>query len=185
MDYSESAIRTRHFFATYKPVRDDQPATKEETELYGKNSKRLLIYAACLNSAMIDLEIELRKAGILRHAVKRNFGRVSVLVQKISTALYKGVAERISKDFCYVYNSCMESSVSKMCDSLKIKQPEKSYNIVISLIRLTLKSNNSIGRFKQQYITALEKAIPLLECGLKDYKLDVVIEQSVDEMSLP
>lgn len=73
-----SEVRTRHFFANmHKYNMEEQPTTKEEIRMYGDNSKKLLMYAACLNSAMVDLETELTEAGLLRHSVKRNFNRAS------------------------------------------------------------------------------------------------------------
>lgn len=179
-----SKIRTRVYFRNHHNLSDDKPTTKEETRKYGETSKKLLIYAACLNSAMIDLEYALRDAGIFRHGVKRNFNRASRLIEKISTALYKGVAERIGEDFCRTYKSCMESAVLRMNEKLFVPQPNKAYTIVLSLIRLTLNANNRIGRFKQQYITSLENVFPLLEYGLNDYGLDIVIDQVVNEIEL-
>lgn len=180
-----SQAKTRHYFKIKPKIDYDKPVTEEETRLYGNYSKKLLIYGACLNSAMVDLETELSKAGILRHSVKRNFNRVSRLVEKISTALDKGVAQRISKDFCHLYTECMENAILKAGNNIYTKQPEKAYNVVMSLIRLTLDANNNIGRYKQQYITALDKAPALLECGLKDYKLDIAIAQAINEVALP
>jgi hypothetical protein len=183
----ESKARTRHLFIIKDRIKakNDGPTTEDEVRMYGSHSKRLLVYAACLNSAMIDFESSLREAGMYKHGLKRNLNRVSGLVQKISSALYKGVAKKISEDFCRLYNDVMEDSIFKIDGNILVKQPEKSYNIVMSLIRLTLKENNSIGRFKQMYITALEIAPKMLECGLKDYNLDIAIERALDEVALP
>lgn len=101
------------------------------------------------------------------------------------SALFKGVAAQISTDFCRLYNDCMEEAITKMNDGVTIKQPEKAYNIVMSLIRLTMKTNNSIGRFKQNYIDALTTIPKLIECGLKDYNLDIIVVQAIDEITLP
>ena len=180
----ESEARTRHFFIVNDKMPREVKPTGEAKERYEKNARRLFIYVACLNSAMIDFETELRKANMFRHGLKRDFNRVSSLIEKASQALFKGMHKYFGDEACREYNNCMEYASEKIDDRLFFAQPEKSYSIVMSLIRLTLKANNGV-LYKQSYIFGLEHAFKMLQCGLKDYHLDVVIEQALDEVALP
>lgn len=176
--------RTRHFFIVNDKIPREVKPTEEANEIYEKNARRLFIYVACLNSAMVDFEEELRKANMFRHGLKRDFNRVSSLVEKSSQALFRGMHKVFGDKACREYNNCMEYASKKIDNRLYLVQPEKAYSIVMSLIRLTLKANDGV-LYKQSYILGLEHAFKMLQCGLKDYHLDVTIEQAIDEVALP
>lgn len=179
-----SKARTRHFFIVNdKKPREVKP-TEEANEIYEKNARRLFIYVACLNSAMIDFSTELQKANMFRHGLKRDFNRVSSLVEKSSQALFRGMHKVFGDKACREYNNCMEYASKKIDNRLYLAQPEKAYSIVMSLIRLTLKANDGV-LYQQSYILGLEHAFKMLQCGLNDYHLDVTIEQAIDEVALP
>ena len=180
----ESEARTRHLFIVNDRMPRQKKPSKEAIEVYEKNARRLFIYVACLNSAMVDFETELRNVNMFRHSLKRDFNRVSALVEKISQAFYKSMQKVFGQECCREYNSCMEYASSKIDERLFLNQPEKAYSIVMSLIRLTLKANNGVLHV-QEYILGLEHAFKMLDCGLKDYHLDVTIEQALDEVALP
>ena len=186
MSYNKdiSEARTRHLFIVNDNMPREVKPSREANEIFEKNARRLFIYVACLNSAMIDFGTELQKANMFRHELKRNFNRVSKLIEKSSSALYNAMHNVFGAEVCREYNNCMEYASEKIDSRLYLEQPERSYSVVMSLIRLTLKANNGV-LYKQDYILGLEHGFKMLQCGLKDYHIDVVIEQAIDEVALP
>ena len=148
-----------------------------EDERYVPIAVRMLLYVACLNYAMLELELELRATGLLKHEVKRRFAQSMDLVFRVHGTAYEMLL-KVDPRTAYQYNDRMEAAYKQISDCVLLEAPEKSYNVVLSLCRLIEKYNGRIsGRYDFAPAKALYRIPAMLECtGIEDYKIDEIIE---------
>ena len=142
-----------------------------------------MVSTACLNSFLIDLEDELRGANMYRHQVKHNFNRVTAIVEKITNAFYRGAKNVKGGEFVRDYNIDVDNATMAINERVLLKGPERAYNIVLSLIRIILDTNNKIGRFKRDFVEELRTAFSLLSCcKIKEYNLDFIVRNAIENI---
>lgn len=69
----------------------DRPMSKEEREVYGERGKKLVVYIACINDALLDLEDELASVGKFRHETKRRVRQAQDIAMKAHETMYKAL----------------------------------------------------------------------------------------------
>ena len=69
----------------------DKPMSKEEREVYGARGKKLVVYIACINDALLDLETELESVGKFRHDVKRRVKQAQEIAMKAHETMWKAL----------------------------------------------------------------------------------------------
>lgn len=179
MNTATAQQRTRHFFAT----REFLPSTLKEQIKHNDNAGILMVSMSCLNSFLIDLEDDLRDAGLFRHEVKHNFNRVSRLVEKLTDAFYSGAKRIKGTDFVHDYNEDVDNATIAINKAVLLQGVERSYNIVLSLIRICLEYNNKIGRFKRDFVEELRTATNLLKyCKIKDRNIDFIVLSAIKSL---
>lgn len=151
-------------------------------EKYVSIAVKMLLYVACLNYAMLDLEQDLGASGRLKHEVRRRFSQSQNLVFKVHGTAY-GMLLNLDPRAAYQYNDRMESAYQRISDCILLAGPEKSYNVVLSLCRLIEKYNGRIsGRYDFAPAKALYRIPSLLECaGIEDCKIDEIIELNLTD----
>lgn len=157
----------------------DRKPTKED-EKYIPKAVRMLTFIACLNYAMLDLGDELSEAGILRHGVKRRYNMAADIVQKAHSEAYRMLI-RISQQAGREYNDKMDHTYWVIQSCVMLKAPERSYNIVLALVRMIGSLNKELTcRYDFAPARELSK-IPgmLAEAGIKDYHIDNIIDINV------
>lgn len=171
--------RTRHFFAT----REFLPSTMKEQIKHNGNAGILMVSMSCLNSFLIDLEDDLREAGLFRHQVKHNFNRISSMVEKITNSFYGGAKRVKGGEFVRDYNEDVENATVAINKAVLLQGVERSYNIVLSLIRICLDSNNKIGRFRRDFVDGLIPTISWLQSAkIKDYNIDFIVRNAIENI---
>ena len=179
MNTATAQQRTRHFFAT----REFLPSTLKEQIKHNDNAGILMVSMSCLNSFLIDLEDDLRDAGLFRHEVKHNFNRVSRLVEKLTDAFYSGAKRIKGTDFVHDYNEDVDNATIAINKAVLLQGVERSYNIVLSLIRICLDANNKIGRFRRDFVDDLIPTISWLQCAkIKDYNIDFIVRNAIERI---
>lgn len=160
--------------------RSMQPRTPSaEDERYIPVAVRMLTYVACLNYAMLDLEQELRDAGLLRHAVKCRFSRALERVQQVHQAAYTMLG-RISTVATRQYNDEMDDTYRRIGKCVLLSPPDRAYNIVAALCRLIERLNGELtGRYDFAPAKTLY-SIPgeLAHAAIHDYRIDNIIERN-------
>lgn len=152
----------------------------EDDKKYIPKAVRMLTFIACLNYAMLDLGDELSEAGIMRHNVKRHYNMALYIVQRTHTIAYR-MLTRISERAGREYNDKMDYAYSQIQSCVMLSAPERSYNIVLALIRMIGSLNNELTcRYDFAPARELSKIPAMLaDSGIKDYHIDNIIDINV------
>ena len=157
----------------------DRPMTESEREVYGARGKKLVVYIACLNDALIDLEMELDEVGKFRHDIKRRVKRAQEIAMQAHTTLYNALA-RLEGNAGQWYNERYETSARSIRESIFLDAPDKSYSIAMSLLRLIKRLNDSLGRFVNKPSESLEAISRLIaDLPAEDRMIDGLVDNHI------
>lgn len=157
----------------------DRPMTETEREVYGERGKKLVVYIACLNDALIDLEMEMDEVGKFRHEVKRRIKMAQDIAMKAHTTLYNALAV-LEGNAGVWYNDRYETSAKEIRESIYLKPPHKAYSIVMALLRLIKKLNDSLGRFVNRPSESLEAITKLMkDMPADDKQIDMLVDNHI------
>ena len=178
MTYQEAQLIRRTAIANMQP----RKPTPEDEKLV-PIAIRMLTYIAVLNYVSCDLVEELTASHLYKQRVKQQVNRSSELVCKVHAEAYQ-MLRRISTRASEQYNDRMESMYAKIQSAVLLPPPERAYNIFCSLCRLIEKDNIDIGgRYDFQPAKRLYTIPSTLSCaGLKDYRIDRIIEIAVEHL---
>ena len=158
----------------------DRPMSQAEREVYGARGKKLVVYIACLNDALIDLEMELEEVGLFRHDVKRRVKRAQDIAMQAHTTLYKAL-DRLEGNAGQWYNNRYEKSAKSIRESIFLDAPHKSYSIIMALLRLIKKLNDSLGRFINKPSESLEAISKLItNIPAEDRHIDGIVDNHIN-----
>ena len=145
-----------------------------------KEAVRMLTLIASLDYFIYDLIEEMEQAGMFKHIAKRNINRCKELIEKAHMIFYRRL---FSYEFggCAKYNDAMDTYYKAINGCVSLEAPERAYNIIVAIVRLQAECRKRIDmRYFYQPSQDLEKIPSLLEClGIRDYKLDNIIERQV------
>lgn len=161
-------------------------ATAEENERYLPYAVQVIVYVACLHSALYDLQQDLFNEGLLRHQTKRYIKEAIKLAGRVHQVLHKGIGA-YSENFGKWYNEQFERAEGKIGQHILLSGMERSYNVVCALSRMAISSNEKCGRFRCPAITCIENAKRYIErckLGINDYGIDRILERGIDAQSL-
>lgn len=157
----------------------DRPMSQSEREVYGARGKKLVVYIACLNDALIGLEMELEEVGKFRHDVKRRVKRAQEIAMQAHTTLYNALA-RLECNAGQWYNERYEISAKGISESIFLEAPHKSYSIAMALLRLIKKLNGSLGRFVNKPSESLEAISRLIaDIPAEDRMIDGLVDNHI------
>ena len=178
MTYQEAQLIRRTAIANMQP----RKPTPEDEKLV-PIAIRMLTNIAVLHSVVYDMIEEFDKAGLYKQRTKQKVNRIRETVGSIHDAAYQ-MLKRVSLRAGYQYNDRMESMYSKIQSAVLLPPPERAYNIFCSLCRLIEKDNIAIGgRYDFQPAKRLYTLPSTLSCaGLKDYRIDRIIEIAVEHL---
>lgn len=159
--------------------RDLTHPTAEEQRLAAL-AVRMLLYAACLDYAMLELEEEVTAAGLFRHAAKRRILQAEELIARVHGRAYD-LLVRVSPEAGRQYNDRMDAAWRRMAQSVLLPSPERSYNMVVALCRLIESANRRLtARYDFAPARELRRIPSLLDIlGLQDREIDHIIEQNI------
>lgn len=157
----------------------NRPMTETEREVYGERGKKLVVYIACLNDALIDLEMEMEEVGKFRHDVKKRIKIAQDISMKAHTTLYDALAA-LEGNAGLWYNDRYEASAKEIRESVYLEPPHKAYSIVMALLRLIKKLNASFGRFVNRPSESCENITKLMK-GLPadDKQIDMLVDNHI------
>lgn len=145
-----------------------------------KEAVRMLTLIASLDYFIYDLIDEMTEVGKYKQLAKRNINRCKELIEKAHMVFYRRL---FSYEFggCAKYNDAMDTYYKAINDCVKLEAPERAYNIIVAIVRLQAECRKRIDMcYFYQPSQDLEKIPSLLEClGIRDYKLDNIIERQV------
>lgn len=104
------------------------------------------------------------------------------LVQRVHSVAY-GMLVRISEKAGREYNDKMDETYSRIQSCVMLSAPERSYNIVLALIRIIGSLNKELT-CRYNFAPARElAAIPsmLSDCGIKDYGIDNILNVNINQ----
>lgn len=157
----------------------DRPMTETEREVYGERGKKLVVYIACLNDALIDLEMEMEEVGKFRHDVKRRIKMAQEIAMKAHTTLYNALAV-LEGNAGLWYNDRYETSAKEIRENIYLEPPHKAYSIVMALLRLIKKLNDSLGRFVNRPSESLEAITKLMkDMPADDKQIDMLVDNHI------
>ena len=138
---------------------------------------RMLTMVACMGYAVIDLETALADAGKLRHQVKLRMGQISHMTEYAHGTAFNTL-HSINPAASRQYNDQLDWMYGRISACILLPEPEKSYNIVVSLCRLIEKYNSQISsHYDFNPAKPLYKVPALIACAnITDYRLDNIIE---------
>lgn len=141
---------------------------------------RMLTMVACMGYAVIDLETALADAGKLRHQVKLRMGQIRHMTEYAHGTAFN-MLHSINPAASRQYNDQLDWMYGRISACILLPEPEKSYNIVVSLCRLIEKYNSQTSsRYDFNPAKPLYKVPALIACAnITDYKLDNVIEMNI------
>lgn len=145
-----------------------------------KEAVRMLTLIATLDYFIYDLIDEMEAVGKYKQGNKRNINRCKELIERAHMVFYRRL---FNYEFggCEKYNDAMDIYYEAINESIALEAPERAYNIIVAIVRLQAECRKRIGlRYFYQPSLDLEKIPSLLDClGIKDYKLDRIIEQKI------
>lgn len=162
-------------------------ASKKEKEMLLPNAVKVIIYTACLHSALYNLCEEMDTIGEYRHQKKKYLNNCIDKIGYVHHALYKNIGTN-SPYFGDWYNKQLEVAEESIDEHLLIEPPLRAYNIVKALFRMLKKSNDACGRFCcPALVELMPEAIKLLErCEfpIEDKHIDFILENCIDVENL-
>lgn len=155
---------------------------RPEDEKYIPDAVRMLLYVACLNYAMLDLETALVDTGRLRLLTKHRFNQAQRLVAGTHGTAYD-MLQRAAPIAARQYNDRMDVMYHTIKDCVLLSEPEHSYNVVVALCRLVSQLNERLtGRYDFAPARPLARIPSLLDCiGISDHRLDNIIELNTND----
>lgn len=158
----------------------ERPMSKEEREVYGERGKKLVVYIACLNDALLDLETELEEVGKFRHETKRRVKQAQDIAMKAHETMYKALDNIEGSNAGKWYNERYEISAKEIRENVFLDAPHKSYSTIMALLRLIKKLNNSLGRFVNRPSESLEAVEKLIkDIPAEDRHIDGLIDNHI------
>ena len=138
---------------------------------------RMLTMVACMGYAVLDLEAALADAGKLRHQVKLRMSQIRHMTEYAHGTAFN-MLHSVNPAASRQYNDELDRMYGRISTCILLPEPEKSYNIVVSLCRLIEKYNGRIsGRYDFAPAKPLYRIPALIACAdITDYKLDNIIE---------
>lgn len=158
----------------------DRPMSQEEREVYGSRGKKLVVYIACINDALLDLETELESVGKFRHDVKRRVKQAQEIAMKAHETMWKALDNIEGCNAGKWYNERYEASANAIRENVFLDAPDKSYSAAMALLRLVKKLNDSLGRFVNRPSESLEAVEKLIkDIPAEDRHIDGLIDNHI------
>jgi len=143
---------------------------------------RMILFVACLNYAMYDLETDLKAAGKLQNQKQRRYfymarriaGNAHQTAYKMLVAVDNGVGRE--------YNKAFDLTWKKIEDCILLDGPERSYSIVCALCRLIGSLNKELGsRYYFAPAGPISRIPRIMDVqGIEDKGIDRIIDMNVD-----
>lgn len=161
----------------HPPVQPNSAQEKKEitTAVY------MLAYLGAIDMTLYDLVEDLQNAGLYKHSIKRNVGRVS---RAVATA--NGIANNTLKRVnggvrVRQYTDMYEYAYNAIQQHILIESPHRAYSIIKSLARLFTDAYNQVGaKTNHHYLAEVVKILPIIEIpNLKEYNVDFIIQNAV------
>lgn len=162
--------------------RKDRLKPQPADEICTAKARRGIELVACLNYAALDLEEELTAAGMFRHETKR----IVREIQKITARVHQQAWQMLNnyKDGVgRVYNGRMDVVYNAINDAVLIAPPERSYNIMLAMVRVIDNINQFLKprNWDFYYARELQDIIPKLRrINIEDRRLDCIIEKVLE-----
>lgn len=158
-------------------------ATEQENDRLLPKAVQVILYSACLHSALYDLMQEMESIGEYRHAKKRYLNECINNIGYIHESLHKHIGAH-SDHFGRWYNDQLEKAEQSISEHILLEAPHRAYNIVMALFRLVESANNACGVFKcPAVVVKLPIAKKMLErCNfpIEDKGIDRILEMCID-----
>ena len=162
-------------------------ATQEEGQRVLPKAVQVILYTACLHSALYDLQDEMADIGEFRHSKKRWLKEATDKVGYIHQSLYKAIGG-YNALFGRWYNTQLEAAEQTISECVLIEPPQRAYNIAMALFRMIDKANNACGRWRCPAVVAhLPEALKLVqrcELPVEDKHIDCILESQIDTNNL-
>ena len=162
-------------------------ATEEEGQRVLPKAVQVIIYTACLHSALYDLQDEMESIGQYRHSKKKWLKEATDKIGYIHNALYKSIGG-YSPLFGRWYNTQLEVAEQTISECVLLDPPHRAYNIAMALFRMTDKANEGCGRWRCPAVVAhLPEALKLVqrcEFPVEDKQIDFILESQIDTNNL-
>ena len=141
---------------------------------------RMIIFVACLNYAMVDVQCELEALGMFRHKTKKYYNQANKLVIEAHTCFFNMLTSQ--KEFGNAMQQYLmhgDKTWDNICNHIYLDGLEGAVNKALSLCRLAMKYNEDLrGRYDCYLVYRLDFVQKyLLSLGVKDYNMDFTIEQ--------
>lgn len=162
-------------------------ATQEEGERLLPKAVQVILYTACLHSALYDLMDEMAQIGEYRHRKRRYLNMCIEKVGYIHTALFKTIGAH-SDHFGRWYNAQLEDAEASIKECVLLQSPVRAYNIVRALFRMTWTVNEACGKFRCPAVVVnlpqAERLLDLCAFPIEDKHIDRILEMGVDTKDL-
>ena len=137
----------------------------------------VLTMVACMGYAVLDLEAALADAGKLRHQVKLRMGQIRHMTEYAHGTAFN-MLHSVNPAASRQYNDQLDWMYGRISACILLPEPEKSYNIVVSLCRVIEEYNGRIsGRYDFAPASRQIRIPALIACAnITDYRLDNIIE---------
>lgn len=162
-------------------------ATEEEGQRLLPKAVQVILYTACLHSALYDLVEEMTVIGEYRHAKKKYLNECIEKVGYIHNALFKTIGAH-SELFGKWYNYHLERAEASIAEHILLTAPHRAYNTVRALLRMVQASNEACGRWCcPAVVVNLPQAERLLKrCAfpVEDKHIDFILGSCIDTQDL-
>ena len=143
---------------------------------------RMIIFVACLNYAMVDVQCELEALGKFRQQTKRYYNLANKAVMEAHTCFFNMLTSK--KEFgnaMQQYLMHSDKTWDNIVSHIYLDGIEGAVNKALSLCRLAMKYNYDLkGRYDCYLVYKLDVVIKyLIGLGIKDYNMDFAIEQQM------
>lgn len=169
------------------PVTQAPKATEEEGQKLLPKAVQVILYTACLHSALYDLMEEMTAIGEYRHAKKRNLNECIHRIGYIHNALHKSIGAH-SHYFGRWYNEQLDNAEASIREHILIQPPHRAYSIVRALFRLVEQSNEACSKWRcPAVVVHLPDALKLLdrcEFPVEDKHIDFILQNCIDTKDL-
>ena len=177
ISYREALLMKR--MALHNIRRCENSTPSKEDERYVPVAVQMLLCIAVLDYVLLDLEEELTAAGLFRHEVKHRVRRAQELSLKVHGEAYRAL-HGVAPSAGHQYNGRLDDAYRKIQAGVLLEAPERSYNLAVALCRQIGRLNRELtGRYDFAPARALGSIPSLLSCcGVKDYRIDYIVELS-------
>ena len=163
------------------------PATAEEGAKAFPHAVEMILYIACLHSALYDLQDEMEAIGQYRHGKKKWLNEAIANIGAVHQALHKSLGE-CNKYFALWYNAQYDKAEQTISECIAIEPPHRAYSIVMALFRMIEAANNKCGRWRSARIVAYmpeaKKLVDRCAFPVEDKHIDIILETQIDTKTL-